>query len=70
MNYKAIDAGKDGIVEIAVDPSWAELTYDSARKLTGDEYFDNHVAAINGLEGYDMPVSAFTGDLLIRWFYP
>ena len=60
LNYKAIDAGKDGTEEIAVDPSWAELPYDANRKLTGDEYFDNHVAVINALEGYDMPVSAFT----------
>lgn len=60
LNYKAIDAGKDGMEEITVDPSWAELPYDANRKLTGDEYFDNHVAVINGLEGYDMPVSAFT----------
>ena len=60
LNHKAIDAGKDGMEEITVDPSWAELPYDANRKLTGDEYFDNHVAVINGLEGYDMPVSAFT----------
>ncbi len=60
LNYKAIDAGKDGMEEITVDPSWADLPYDANRKLTGDEYFDNHVAVINGLEGYDMPVSAFT----------
>ena len=60
LNYKAIDAGKDGMVEVSVDPSWADLPYDASRKLTGDEYFDNHVAVINGLEGYDMPVSAFT----------
>lgn len=60
LNFKAIDAGKDGIVEVAVDPQWATLTYNATRKLTGDEYFDNHVAVINGLEGYDLPVSAFT----------
>ncbi len=60
LNYKAIDAGKDGMEEITVDPSWADLPYDANRKLTGDEYFDNHVAVINGLEGYDMPVSSFT----------
>lgn len=59
LNYKAIDAGKAGIEEVEVLPEWAELTYNSTRKLTGDEYFDNHVAVINGLEGYDMPVSAF-----------
>ncbi|MEG0744533.1 MAG: thiamine pyrophosphate-dependent enzyme, partial [Erysipelotrichaceae bacterium] len=60
LNYKAIDAGKAGIVEIEVQSDWANLTYNATRKLTGDEYFDNHVAVINGLEGYDLPVSAFT----------
>lgn len=60
LNYKAIDCGKDGLVEIEVKPEWANLTYDSGRKLTGDEYFDKHVAPINHLEGYDLPVSAFT----------
>ncbi len=60
LNYKAIDAGKDGIVEIEVQPEWAELTYNASRKLSGDEYFDQHVTPINSLEGYDMPVSSFT----------
>lgn len=35
LNYKAIDAGKDGMEEITVDPNWAELPYDANRKLTG-----------------------------------
>ena len=60
LNYKAIDRGAEGLVEIAVKPEWANLPYDSGRKLTGDEYFDKHVAPINHLEGYDLPVSAFT----------
>jgi len=59
MNYKAIDSGKDGLIEIVVKPEWAELSVDSSRALTGDEYFDEHVSAINALEGYDLPVSAF-----------
>ena len=59
LNYKAIDQGKNGLVEIEVKPEWAQLSYDSGRKLTGDEYFDNHVMAINSLEGYDLPVSNF-----------
>ncbi len=60
LNYKAIDQGKDGLVEIIVKPEWADLTYDSTRKTIGDEYFDNQVMAINSLEGYDLPVSSFT----------
>ena len=60
MNYTAIDNGKNGLVEVAVDPAWVELPFKTTHALTGDEYFDNHVAVINRLEGYDMPVSAFT----------
>jgi len=57
LNYKAIDAGKDGLVEVTVDPAWADLTYNSQRELTGDKYWDQHVTAINDLEGDDLPVS-------------
>ncbi len=60
LNYKAIDSGKEGLVEITVDQAWAELPYDTARKSTGDDYFDIHVEGINSLEGYDLPVSNFT----------
>ena len=59
MNYKAIDAGKDGLVQVTVDPSWANLTYDANKNNTGDPYFDNHVSVINSLDGYDLPVSNF-----------
>ncbi|MDY3092556.1 MAG: thiamine pyrophosphate-dependent enzyme, partial [Erysipelotrichaceae bacterium] len=60
LNYKAIDSGKDGLVEITVKPEWAELKYDTNRKSTGDDYFDTHLMGINSLEGYDLPVSNFT----------
>lgn len=60
LNFKAIDMGKDGLHEVVVKAEWAELPMSKTRTLTGDEYFDQHVAAINNLEGYDLPVSAFT----------
>ena len=60
LNYKAIDAGKDGIVEVPVDPAWAELPFNELRVMTGDAYWDEYAGRINALEGYDMPVSAFT----------
>lgn len=60
LNYKAIDAGKAGLVEVSVDPSWVELPYNASHATIGDEYFDEHVAVINRLEGNDMPVSCFT----------
>ncbi len=59
LNYKAIDAGKDGLVEITVDAAWLDLPFNTTHAKTGDEYFDNHVSVINRLEGNDMPVSAF-----------
>ena len=31
LNYKAIDAGKDAIIEVKVDPSWSDLTVTSRR---------------------------------------
>ena len=59
-NWKAIDEGKGGLVEVTVKPEWADLPYDVNRQSTGDEYFDVHVQGINSLEGYDLPVSNFT----------
>ena len=60
LNYRAIDAGKDGLVEVTVDPAWAELPFGNLRENTGDSYWDEYAGRINALEGYDMPVSAFT----------
>ena len=59
QNYKAIDLGKEGLIEIRVKPEWAELVINKTRKSTGDEYFDNHVDVMASLDGYDLPVSAF-----------
>lgn len=60
LNYRAIDEGKAGLQEIVVDPKWAELTVNTVKKTTDDEYFDLHVMAINSLEGYELPTSQFT----------
>ncbi len=59
MNYKAIDAGADGLREITVKPEWAKLSPKVEAKLTGDDYFDSYVAIIGGLEGDTLPVSKF-----------
>ncbi|MDD8048474.1 MAG: pyruvate:ferredoxin (flavodoxin) oxidoreductase [Thomasclavelia sp.] len=63
LNYKAIDAGKDAVEEVSVDPSWSNLTVNATRKPTGDEYFDDFVSVINALDGNDLPVSAFLDKL-------
>jgi len=62
LNYKAIDIGKTGLVEVKVKPEWKELKYKSLTKLVGDRYMDEHVNMINALNGYDIPVSNFLKD--------
>ncbi|MCD7892559.1 MAG: pyruvate:ferredoxin (flavodoxin) oxidoreductase [Erysipelotrichaceae bacterium] len=62
-NYRAIDAGKDAIVEVTVNPAWSDLTVNETRKRTGDDHFDNFVSVINALDGYDLPTSAFLDKL-------
>ncbi|MCR4856302.1 MAG: pyruvate:ferredoxin (flavodoxin) oxidoreductase [Erysipelotrichaceae bacterium] len=60
MNWKAIDAGKAGLVEVPVKPEWADLPSKFEVEKTGDDYFDEFVQGFDTLSGYDMPVSAFT----------
>ena len=60
MNWKAIDAGKAGLVEIPVKAEWADLPSKFEVEKTGDDYFDEFVQGFDTLSGYDMPVSAFT----------
>lgn len=60
MNWKAIDAGAEGLIEVKVDPEWAKLPGDKVYASSGDEYFDSYVNVINSLDGYDLPVSKFT----------
>ena len=59
MNWKAIDAGTEGLREVKVDPKWAELSPKAEVKLTGDDYFDSYVAVMGNLGGDDLPVSKF-----------
>ncbi len=62
LNYKAIDTGAEGLVEIAVDPAWANLTPEV--KVVNPELpeFVAKIAnPINAVKGYDLPVSAFVG---------
>lgn len=58
-NYKAIDAGANGLIEVEVDPSWAELPNYMEKSKTGDDYYDEYMNEINSLRGYDLPVSTF-----------
>ena len=53
-NYKAIDLGREGLVEIEVKPEWAELPYDSGRKLTGDEVYAFSIPLATDSQGKKM----------------
>ena len=59
LNYKAIDAGTEGLREVKVDASWAKLEPKVESRLIGDDYFDNYVSVIGNLGGDDLPVSKF-----------
>lgn len=59
MNYRAIDAGAEGLREVKVDPNWVKLSPLVEKHLIGDDYFDNYVSVIGDLDGYDLPVSKF-----------
>lgn len=59
MNWKAIDAGAEGLREIKVDSTWINLKPVIEHKLSGDEYFDSYVSMIGNLDGDNLPVSKF-----------
>ena len=60
LNWKAIDAGTEGLREFKVKPEWVELDTKRVRETTGDEYFDSYVNVIGTLDGDTIPVSKFT----------
>lgn len=61
MNYKAVDLGANGLVEVPVDPAWATLVCQN-EDLTDRPHFVRSIAdEVNAIRGYDLPVSAFLG---------
>ena len=59
QNYKAIDAGAQGLHAIKVDPEWLKLPVERVRALTGDAYFDTYANVMGELDGDLLPVSKF-----------
>ena len=61
-NYKAIDAGAAGLIELAVKPEWADLKVEAVVvDSTRPDFVRNIADPVNAIKGYDLPVSAFTG---------
>lgn len=62
LNYKAIDTGAEGLVEVTVDPAWATLKPEKVKvDKTLPEFVRKIANPINAVKGYDLPVSAFMG---------
>ena len=61
MNYKGIEAGAEGLVEIKVDPSWSKLEVVKKEIETDSLFLKNLANPVNAIQGYDVKVSAFTG---------
>ena len=59
LNYKAIDAGAEGIREFKIDPEWAKLPTKKETAMTGDAYLDEYMDVIGALDGDEIPTSEF-----------
>ena len=58
MNYAAVDRGGE-YKELTVDPSWANLADEEAKKIDVPEFVSNVVIPINAQDGDLLPVSTF-----------
>jgi len=59
-NYRAIEVGNEGLVEIPVNPEWSNLTAETTVvDDTRPDYVKNIADPVNNIKGYDIPVSAF-----------
>ena len=73
LNYRAIDVGASGLVELEVDPAWKDLEVVNSIKEEKENdtcncktaslktFVQEIVEPINAIRGYDLPVSAFVG---------
>jgi len=59
QNYDAIDAGKDGLIEIAVKKEWANLAVEAKAKKVGPDFVKNIASVVNAIEGDTLPMSVF-----------
>ena len=62
LNYKAIDAGGDALVEVKVKSQWKKLEPETATvDMNRPEFVRKVCDPVNAVKGYDLPVSAFNG---------
>ena len=61
MNYAAVDAGINAVVEIEVPAAWADAKDVVVAKKPVPDFIKNVVEVMNAQQGDKLPVSAFTG---------
>ena len=62
LNYKAIDAGGDALVEVKVKSAWKKLEPETVVvDQNRPDFVRNVCDPVNAVKGYDLPVSAFNG---------
>jgi pyruvate-ferredoxin/flavodoxin oxidoreductase len=63
MNYSAVDAGGENVVEVEVSAEWKNLSTEVATAATTNrpKFIVDVVDPMNAQKGDDLPVSAFTG---------
>ncbi len=59
MNYKAVDAGTDALVKVAVPASWSGAKEEAAAALEAPDFIKNVLIPMNRQEGDSLPVSTF-----------
>ena len=63
LNYQAIDRGADGLIEVPVDPAWANLPEEKSKeeKYVGTDFVEKIAKPVNAAKGDSLPVSVFKG---------
>ncbi len=59
MNYKAVDAGTDSLVEVKVPASWSNAREEAAAAIEAPDFIKNVMTPMVRQEGDLLPVSAF-----------
>jgi len=61
LNWKAIDAGAEGLRQVKVDPEWVKLSVKkvASKADSEDTYYDEYVDSIDKLDGDELPTSEF-----------
>jgi pyruvate-ferredoxin/flavodoxin oxidoreductase len=60
MNWKAVDASLDNIIEISYPPFWANLKPEKKKELDEPDFVKNVMRPMLRMEGDKLPVSVFT----------